>query len=101
LLLDVREASVNVAPEISAAGDLASKVGILGGAVILVALGIAIAIATRFPEILKQFREFVKDWQEWSLKRRALQHRISQESEMFRLEIEEKRRQIVRREDRS
>jgi hypothetical protein len=77
---------------IDALRELAASVGVSGAALLIMVSGIAL----RLPKLLAILRDFVKDWQEYSLKRRELLHRIERDRDAFALEIEEKRRQLAK-----
>lgn len=72
---------------------MALSVGVLGAAILILALG----TAWHLPKILSIIREIIRDWQELSLKRRELRHRIKRDSESFALEIAAKKIQLVKR----
>ena len=72
--------------------DLAQAVGVTGAALLILALG----VAWHLPKIMSVSREILREWQELSLKRDALRHRIRCESESFALEIAAKKRQLVK-----
>jgi hypothetical protein len=83
---------LDFSPAILAAKELAVSVGVFGAALLIVALG----VAWHLPKILSVLREILRDWQELSLKRQELRHRISRDSESFALEIAKKKLKLVK-----
>lgn len=79
--------------DLTAITNMALSVGVLGAAILILALG----TAWHLPKILSIIREIIRDWQELSLKRRELRHRIKRDSESFALEIAAKKIQLVKR----
>lgn len=67
---------------ISAAGELAERVGVVGAALIIVSIGFAF----HFPKLATTFREMVADFYAYRIKRDELRQRMASEGE--RLEAE-------------
>ena len=79
---------------IDALANLASRLGVYNGVILILALGMATGLSLHAGQITKNVRGILMDFWDFLQKRRELKHRIDSESRAFALELARKSEQI-------